>query len=139
MALNLLRADCESGFLGVLGGAMVQGVDVFEVSIAFAIYNEGYLAYVKVPRDLLCDVHKSIGQREDRDPLEREGPNEMKSNEKEKRELLGIQDYEAFTEYKMSIYTTVDESKVVFKTSHEDESSRNKDEPYESSWNKDEP
>jgi len=36
-------------------------------------------------------VHKSIGQREDRDPLEREGLNEMKLNEKEKRELLGIQ------------------------------------------------
>ncbi len=47
---------------------------------------------VKVPRDLLCDVHKSIGQREDRDPLGREGPNETKSNEIEKRELLGIQD-----------------------------------------------
>ena len=64
----------------------------FEVSIAFTIYNERYLAYVKVPRDLSCDMHKSIGQREDRDPLEREGLNEMKSNEKEKRELLGIQD-----------------------------------------------
>ena len=87
-----LRADCDSGFLGVLGGSMVQSINVFKVSIAFAIHSEGYLAYVKVPRDLSCDVHKSIGQREDRDPLGREGPNEMKSNEIEKRELLGIQD-----------------------------------------------
>ncbi len=48
--------------------------------------------FVKVPRDLLCDMHKSIGQRMDRDPLGREGPNETKLNEKEKKEVLGIQD-----------------------------------------------
>ncbi len=47
---------------------------------------------IKVPRDLSCDVHKSIGQKVDRDSLGREGPNEMKLNEREKREVLGIQD-----------------------------------------------
>ncbi len=38
---------------------------------------------VKVPRDLSCNMHKSIEQKVDRDPLGREGPNEMKSNERE--------------------------------------------------------
>jgi len=63
---------------------------MFVVCIITFMLNFRHL--VKVPRDLSCDVHKSIGQREDRDPLGREGPNETKSNEKEKRELLGIQD-----------------------------------------------
>jgi len=62
-----LRADCDSGFLGVLGGSMVQSIDVFKVSIAFAIHSEGYLAYVKVPRDLSYDVYKPIDTRVQRE------------------------------------------------------------------------
>ncbi len=40
----------------------------------------------------MCNVHKSIGQKVDRDPSRREGPNEMKSSEEKERKDLGIQD-----------------------------------------------
>ena len=94
VALNLLRADCDSGFLGILGGSMVYPTTIVRqrtilnsissplllnssdpdssvkwkpTGIAFAIHSEGYLAYVKVPRDLSYDVYKPIDTRVQRE------------------------------------------------------------------------
>jgi hypothetical protein len=51
------KVSVVQGFCGV----DVSGVLWFEGNTTFVVCSGGYLAYVKVPADLLCDVHKSTG------------------------------------------------------------------------------
>src|SRR6266404_4241933 len=79
-----LRADCDSGFLGVLGGSMVQSIDVFKVSIAslYTVRDTWLMSRFQGTFCTTCTSQLIPGFRES------EGKRERRSNSDEEGSVL---------------------------------------------------